>query len=122
MIVFTTEERDGATVVRLFGDLGAEDAPAELADRLDQVGLGGPLLVDLTEATPVPGPAVAELLARLEAGRRRSATVLVHGDLEARRSLRAISRQLPVVPDVAQAVAGHFSATLAPRRPGTPVG
>ena len=84
--------------------------------RFEQLDPGGPLLVDLTHATPICGPAVVELLARLEASSRRSATVLVHEDLDARRALRAMSHRLPVVPSVDQAVGGHFSAALAPRQ------
>lgn len=116
MIVITTEVRDGVTVIRLDGAFRSEEAPALLAQRIEQLDRGGPLLVDLTGAAPIPGPAVSEFLARLEAGPRRSATVLVHEELEARRALRAICRSLPVVPDVDQAVSGHFPAALAPRR------
>lgn len=116
MIVITTEVRDGVTVVRLDGAFRTEEAPALLVERIDQLDPGGPLLVDLTDAAPIPGPAVSEFVARLEAGPRRAATVLVHEDLEARRALRAMSRSLPVVPDVDQAVSGRFPAALAPRR------
>ncbi len=117
MIVITTEVRDGVTVVHLDGAFRTDEAPALLVQRIEQVDRGGLLLVDLTDAAPIPGSAVSEFLARLEAGPRRSATVLVHEDLEARRALRAMSRSLPVVPDVDQAVSGHFPAALAPRQP-----
>lgn len=116
MIIITTEVRDGATVARLSGAFRTDEAPALLAQRIEQLDPGGPLLVDLTHATPICGPAVVELLARLEASSRRSATVLVHEDLDARRALRAMSHRLPVVPSVDQAVGGHFPAALAPRQ------
>ncbi|MBX3286051.1 MAG: hypothetical protein KF703_11960 [Actinobacteria bacterium] len=122
MIVFTTEQRDGACLVRLFGLFSADDAPSALVERLERVGRGGPLVLDLTEVTPVPGSAVTELIARLEASPRRSATVLVHADLDARRALRSLTRRLPVVPDVAQAVGGHFAAALAPRPSAAAIG
>jgi hypothetical protein len=122
MITITTEVRHGVTVVRLDGAFRTDDAPALLAQRIEQLDPGGPLLVDLTGAAPVPGPGVSELLARLEASPRRTATVLVHEDLDARRALRSISHRLPVVPDVDQAVSGRFPAALAPRRATSQVG
>ncbi len=122
MIVVTTEVRDGVTVVRPSGAFRADEAPALLVRRIEELEHDGPLLIDLTDATPIPGPAAAEFVARLEASPLRSATVLVHEELEARRALRALSRQLPVVPDVDQAVGGHFSAALAPRHIATPLG
>lgn len=117
MIVITTEVRDGATVVSLSGAFRSDEAPALLAERIEQLESDGPLLIDLTDSTPVSGSAAAELIARLETGPRHAATVLVHEDLEARRALRAISRRLPVVPDVGQAVSGYFSASRAPSPP-----
>jgi hypothetical protein len=122
MIVITTEVREGVTVVRLDGVFQADEAPALLAQRIEQLDPGGPLLVDLTNTTPIPGPAATEFVARLEASPRHTATVLVHEDLEARRVLRAISHRLPVVPDLDQAVSGRFPAALAPRRAASPVG
>ena len=122
MIVLTTEVRDGVTVVCLDGVFRADESPALLAQQIEQLDPGGPLLVDLSMAAPIPGQAVTEFVARLEAGARRSATVLVHDDMEARRVLRAISHRLPVVPDVDQAVGGRFPAALAPRRAASPVG
>lgn len=120
MIVITNEVRDGATVVRLSGAFRTEEAPALLVRRIEQLDPDGPLLVDLTDATPISGSAAAEFVARLDAGPRRSATVLVHEDLEARRALRAITHRLPVVPSVDQAVGGHFPAALAPRHAAAP--
>lgn len=122
MIAFTTEVRDGVTVVRLFGTFAVDEAAAQIAEQLEHQGPGGPLIVDLSEASPIPGVASVELLARLEASPRHTATVLVHEDLEARRALRSISRRLPVVPDVEQAVGGRFPAALAPRHAVTTAG
>jgi len=108
VIVFTFEVRDGVTVVDLAGAFEGDDAPALLVDHLEQSGGDPSLVVDLTGVGPIEGPAVRELVLRLEAGPAHHATVLIHEDLASRRQLRSMSRSLPVVPDVEGARRGRF--------------
>lgn len=120
---FTTEVRDGVSVVHL---RGAAD-PAALLDRLERVRRSGPLVVDLTGLGAVDTPEERELVLRLEAGPGRAVTALVHAELAVRQRLRSAGRGLPVLPDVDKALeARPVASSPRPatrsvgRRSGTP--
>lgn len=112
MIVFTSERCRGASVVHLDGSFEPTDDPTKLVKRILDDSGSNPVVVDLSGVEPLSGPEVAMLLRLLAATPKRDTTVLVHPDLETRRTLRARSNGLPVLPSGDLALHGRFASTL----------
>jgi hypothetical protein len=120
MIVVTMERRDGTLVARLAGCFGASDDPRALAADMVASAGSSPLVVDLHDLDLPMGAEVDLLVASLAGSRIRSTTALVHPDLEVRRTLRAASGGLPVVPDRDQILQGCFASGLVARGSSAP--
>lgn len=117
MIVFTTERCEWACVVHLEGSFEASDDPTQLVERLVAESRSSPLVVDLGGVEPTTGPEVSMLLRLLATAPKHDTTVLVHPDLETRRSLRARAHGLPVVPSNDLVLHGRFASALVAHEP-----
>lgn len=110
MFLLTTEKRDGVVVVAIDGAL-SPDGAEQLVDRLQRVGTGYPLVVDLSHLDHPSGPMTAEFLWRLESAIGAEGLTLVHEDLDERRRLRARTT-IPVLPSTCEALRGHAFTAL----------
>lgn len=115
MIVVTMERCDGTWLAHLVGRFEVGDEPRALAARLVAEAGSSPLAVDLSEVTDATGPDVGILVRALAGSRLRTTTALIHADLETRRTLRASSDGIPVVPSHEQILHGCFPSNLVAR-------
>ena len=116
MIEFTTDSCEGACVVHISGSFEPSDDPVHLVEHVvEQVG-DQPLIVDLSRLEPLTGTKVTILLRALARAISHATTVLIHPDLDARRSLRARAHGLPVVPSNDLVLHGRFASALVANR------
>jgi hypothetical protein len=93
-------------VVSLTGSVSTTAQAHECADRvLDVVSTEGPVVVDLSRLAVAPDE-LAWLVLRFEATPQWHRFRLVDDRIGQRRRLRALCRRVPVLPDVATALAG----------------
>lgn len=112
MISFTSQRFEGACVVHLLGTFGEDDDPIGVAADLIEEAGAAPLLVDLSGVRPADGYPVRALVRGLAGAPTQCTTVLIHPDLETRRSLRAESHGLPVVPSSDLVLHGCYASAL----------
>lgn len=105
MFEYTTEQIRNTTVVRLSGRLRDHRA-AELAARdvLRGHRPGEPLLVDLSGLDDADFEPISWLVLDLEASPSWREVRLVDSRIDTSRRIRAASRRIPVLPDVATAL------------------
>ena len=111
MISFTSEPFQGTCVVHLAGSFESDDPIRVASVLIDEAG-AAPLLVDLSAVHAPDGPEIRALVRGLAAAPTQCTTVLIHPDLETRRSLRAHAYGLPVVPTNDLALLGCRASAL----------
>jgi hypothetical protein len=106
MIECTTEQVRNTTVVRLSGRLRDHRSAERVArDVLRRHRPGEPLLVDLSGLDDADFEPISWLVLDLEASSSWREVRLVDSRLHTSRQIRAATRRLPVLPDVATALA-----------------
>jgi len=114
-VVVSTEYQ--VAVVSVAGEVATTAQAHEVADRLlDVVPADGPVIVDLSRLVVAPDE-LAWLILRFEAAPHWHRFRLVDDRIDHRRQLRQLCRRVPVLPDVATALAGARTEVPA----GTPV-